>query len=174
MLADLLRANVFVSVKENEWLEELPEAVAVCIEAAREVIEIENVPQPGLEVSIVLASDGLVKNLNRDWRHKNTSTDVLAFSNDGEQYVQGRPRLLGDVVVAFGVAVRDSRLAGITLRDHLCHLIVHGVYHLLGHDHLEAQAAKIMEARETKVLNRLGIRDPYKVKNFKTSMDGFS
>ena len=173
-MTDLPRASVIVSVKESKWLEELPEAVAVCIEAAREVIEVENVPQTGLEVSIVLASDGLVKNLNRDWRGKNTATDVLSFSNCGENYIQGLPMLLGDVIVALGVAVRDSGLQGVTLRDHLCHLIVHGVYHLLGYDHLDTKAAEIMEACETKVLNRLGIRDPYGDKILITSMDDFN
>jgi len=174
MVVNLPRANVIVSVKENKWLEELPEAEAVCIMAACEVIEVEKLPQLDLEISVVLASDDMVRNLNRDWRGKNTTTDVLSFSNHDEMYVHGRPRLLGDVIVALGTAVNDSRLEGISLKDHLCHLIVHGVYHLLGYDHIELKAAKIMEANETKVLNRLGVSDPYGDNSLTTSMDDYT
>ncbi|MGH6976532.1 MAG: rRNA maturation RNase YbeY, partial [Stellaceae bacterium] len=73
-------------------------------------------------------------------------------------------RLLGDVVVAHGTIAREARAQGKTLADHLAHLIVHGVLHLLGFDHERAAEARRMEALEVTILARLGVADPYRVR----------
>jgi probable rRNA maturation factor len=69
--------------------------------------------------------------------------------------------LLGDVILAFGTCAREARAQGKTLGAHATHLVVHGVLHLLGHDHQGDDAAERMEALERRVLARLGIADPY-------------
>jgi probable rRNA maturation factor len=70
--------------------------------------------------------------------------------------------LLGDVVLAFETVVREAEEQQITLADHLAHLIVHGVLHLLGYDHQTDAAAAAMETEETFILASLGVADPYR------------
>jgi probable rRNA maturation factor len=68
---------------------------------------------------------------------------------------------LGDVALAFETCAAEARAQGKTLRAHLVHLVVHGVLHLLGHDHVRARDAERMESLEREILARLGLPDPY-------------
>ena len=72
------------------------------------------------------------------------------------------PLLLGDVVIAFETVAREAGEQAVPLEDHLRHLIVHGVLHLLGHDHQTQDEAVRMEALETSILVELGVPDPYR------------
>jgi probable rRNA maturation factor len=108
------------------------------------------------EVAVVLADDAAVRVLNARWRKKDKATNVLSFPAGGAARDS-----LGDVVVAFETMRDEAAVDGKTLSDHLSHLVVHGVLHLLGYDHLSARAAADMEAREVAALARLGIADPY-------------
>jgi probable rRNA maturation factor len=114
------------------------------------------------ETSVVLTSDAAVAKLNAQWRNKRGPTDVLSFPADDRPLRRGGPALLGDVVVAYGVAVRDSRAEGKPLGDHLAHLVVHGTLHLVGYDHDSDDAAERMEAIERRILGTLGLPDPYR------------
>lgn len=116
-------------------------------------------PPAQYEMSIVLADDAFVRELNRNYRNIDKPTNVLSFPAEDEG-VQG-PRMLGDVVLAFETVQREAAEAGKPARDHLAHLIVHGTLHLLGYDHEEAPEAEKMEALERKILAGLGIADPY-------------
>ena len=120
---------------------------------------------PDTEVSIVLSGDDRVRALNRDYRGTDAATNVLAFAQDGAttpaQAVH--PVLLGDVIVAYETALRESMDQNKPLAHHLSHLLVHGVLHLLGHDHGEPAAAERMENLERQILAGLRIPDPYEV-----------
>jgi probable rRNA maturation factor len=121
-----------------------------------------------VEIAVRLTSDEEVRALNRDYRGKDAATNVLSFpmiqsdlidavtqnSDDGEV-------LLGDVVLAYGVCMREAAEKSVELADHVTHLIVHGVLHLLGHDHGDDAAARAMESIERDALASLGIADPY-------------
>jgi len=153
--------KTFVKVEDYEWTRVLPCAEACCRQAAAAVLALEDLDNTACEISIVLTDNKMVKNLNREWRGVDSPTDVLAFPNQQFEPIGELSRLLGDVVVAFGVATRDAELDGVSLHDHLSHLIVHGVFHLLGYDHHDEKEARIMEAKETEVLAKLGVSDPY-------------
>lgn len=112
------------------------------------------------EMSIVLADDAFVRELNRDYRHIDKPTNVLSFPAEDEGATG--PRLLGDVVLAFETLLREAADDGKPALDHLAHLVVHGTLHLMGYDHEEAQEAEEMEALERKILAGLGIADPYR------------
>jgi probable rRNA maturation factor len=71
--------------------------------------------------------------------------------------------LLGDIILARGTCSAEAAEKGVSIEDHATHLIVHGTLHLLGYDHLEDSEAADMESRETRALERLGIRNPYEV-----------
>jgi len=108
---------------------------------------------PGITLRLVGEREG--RRLNALFRKKNKATNVLSFSYGG-----GR----GDVVLCHPVIAREARAQGKTLRAHYAHLVVHGVLHLRGHDHLNRREAARMERREIRLLARLGFADPYKVK----------
>ncbi len=110
------------------------------------------------ELAIVLSGDEEVRDLNRTWRGTDTPTNVLSFPA-GEQ--RGTSRQLGDVVLAFETVAREADARGLALSDHVSHLVVHGVLHLLGFDHASEDEAEKMESTERRVLASLGIADPY-------------
>ncbi len=118
------------------------------------------------EASIVLADDAFVRGLNRDYRGRDEPTNVLSFpasepDDDLAVPPPGAPRLLGDIVVAYETTAAEANRQGKTLGDHLCHLVVHGMLHLLGHDHKSPAVAETMERLEIEILAGLNIANPY-------------
>lgn len=121
-----------------------------------------------IEIAVRLTSDAEVQTLNRQYRGKDRSTNVLSFpmvqpdlldtvtqgTDDGEV-------ILGDIVLAHGVCTAEAADKGISVEHHATHLIVHGVLHLLGHDHGDDAEAEAMEEVERSALASLGIADPY-------------
>jgi probable rRNA maturation factor len=95
------------------------------------------------------------ESLNREFRRKPRATNVLTFCYD-----QGEC-LAGDIVLCAPVIAREARAQGKGLGAHYAHLTVHGLLHLQGYDHEHPRAARIMEAREAAILQRLGFRNPY-------------
>jgi probable rRNA maturation factor len=113
------------------------------------------------ELAVVLADDRLVRSLNRKYRGRNKATNVLSFPGLDGPGAPGAPCLLGDIVLARETVVREAGEQGKTPADHLAHLVVHGVLHLLGYDHRTGTQAETMESLERAVLAGLGVADPY-------------
>lgn len=117
------------------------------------------------EACLRLTGDDEIEALNRDFRAAVKPTNVLSFPalslDELRALPADAPALLGDVVVAYGVARREAGAEGKSLPDHLSHLIVHGMLHLLGYDHIEERDAVAMEGLETAILAGLGIADPH-------------
>ena len=115
-----------------------------------------------LDLSMALIDDRAMRRLNHDFRGRNKATNVLSFAAlDGDKPVAGKPFNLGDIALALGVITAEARKQRKTVNDHLSHLVVHGVLHLLGYDHeTEADAAR-METLERVALAGMGISDPY-------------
>jgi probable rRNA maturation factor len=158
--------HVAVLVEAPEWSRRLHTAAALARRAVREALSAEPHGTSHVELSVVLTDDRAVRRLNRDWRGQDKPTNVLSFpAQNGTPVLRlpaGVPVPLGDVVVACGVAAAEAAAQGKTLRAHLAHLVVHGVLHLLGHDHEADAEAERMEALEAKILRRMGIANPYR------------
>lgn len=105
-------------------------------------------------LTVLLSSDSKLHILNTTFRGKDKPTNVLSFPGRDADY-------LGDVAVAYGVTAKEAREQKKPFADHATHLVVHGVLHLLGYDHETTRAAKIMEPLEARILEELGIGDPY-------------
>lgn len=152
-----------ITVTCPDWLDDLPEAREVVRRAAASTLRAlwPDAPER-VEVSIVLADDAQVRTLNRQYRGLDRPTNVLSFTGDGDAPAEGAPWLLGDVILAHGVIAGEAATQSKTLAAHLAHLTVHGVLHLLGHDHESDDDATAMEAQEVAILARLGIADPYR------------
>ncbi len=117
--------------------------------------------RPGaFEATLVLTDDAEMRELNRAWRGKDASTNVLSFPAGAVEHGE-EPCPLGDVVLAAETVQREAEAQGVSLADHVSHLVVHGVLHLLGFDHERADDAERMEALETDILAGLGVADPY-------------
>ncbi len=118
-----------------------------------------------IEISITLADDDAVQALNCEWREKDKPTNVLSFPMIGADEITSLPSgmeaMLGDIVLASGVCAREAAEKDIALSDHATHLVVHGMLHLLGYDHMEDGEADEMEAMERRALAALGLPDPY-------------
>lgn len=122
---------------------------------------------PRLAVSLLFTSDAEVHALNREWRQRDKPTNVLSFPMlEREELAslapEGPPEMLGDIALAYETCGREAAEKGVTLEVHATHLIVHGLLHLAGHDHVDSdEQAEAMEALETRILAKLGIADPY-------------
>ena len=120
-----------------------------------------------LEIAIRLTSDEEVHTLNRQYRQQDKPTNVLSFPMVQPDLIEGLANtddgevLLGDIVLAYGVCAREAGEKGVPLEAHAAHLIVHGVLHLLGHDHMNDVDADAMEAIERAAMASLGLHDPY-------------
>lgn len=122
---------------------------------------------PRLLVSLLLTTDAEVHGLNRDWRGRDKPTNVLSFPMLERETLEslhrdGPPVMLGDIALAYDTCAREAAAKGVRLEHHAVHLIVHGLLHLAGHDHVESdEQAEAMERLETRILAKLGIADPY-------------
>jgi probable rRNA maturation factor len=124
---------------------------------ATTLVEVGRRVHPDAEISVRLCDDDEIRALNLAWRGKDKATNVLSFpapaGNNGP--------MLGDIVVAFEYVSEEAREAGRSLRNHLAHMLVHGLLHLLGFDHETEAEAEDMEDVERRILATLGIEDPY-------------
>jgi probable rRNA maturation factor len=122
---------------------------------------------PRLSASLLFTSDAEVHALNREWRGRDRPTNVLSFPMLERDDLlalaaDGPPELLGDIALAHETCAREAAQKGIPLTDHAAHLIVHGLLHLAGHDHVESDTqAAAMERLEIAALEKLAIPDPY-------------
>jgi probable rRNA maturation factor len=117
-----------------------------------------------VELGITLTDDTHQRQLNLRYRGQDASTNVLAFPvwERGIFAPPSVPLLLGDVVLAFETVAREAEGQVKPFCDHVRHLIVHGVLHLVGCDHLKEADAIIMERLETSILAKLGVPNPYR------------
>jgi probable rRNA maturation factor len=113
------------------------------------------------ELAILLTDDSAIRALNRDWRCKDTATNVLSFPARETGQARGTPRLLGDIVIAYETTEREARAEHKPFAHHLAHLAVHGFLHLAGYDHAAEDEADAMERLEAAILARLDVPDPY-------------
>ena len=159
------RASIVIdlAIPHARWRRALPRVESIAREAALAALEKSGPKRGAAELSLVLTNDEAVAALNERWRHRAGPTNVLAFASE-ERPAPPAPLMLGDVVLAYETVAKEAKEQGKTLPDHLRHLIVHGVLHLLGYDHGAAGPARRMEALETRILATLGVADPYRVR----------
>jgi probable rRNA maturation factor len=161
---------IAIAVPCRQWRKALPDVEHVATVAAQAALRgALAAPSRGrgrgraAELSLVLGGDALVKSLNQRWRGRDQATNVLSFPA-GPDAGDAGPLLLGDVVLAYETVARESQAQGKALAAHLSHLVAHGVLHLLGFDHESDAEARHMEGLERRILARLGMSDPYRLR----------
>ena len=113
------------------------------------------------ELSLVFSDDARIQVLNAEWRGKDKPTNVLSFPAFSFPKGGPLPPMLGDIVLASETVAREAALEEKPIENHISHLVIHGLLHLLGYDHETDAEAEEMEARERAALARLAIPDPY-------------
>jgi probable rRNA maturation factor len=139
---------------DKRWTKLLPswkEEISCSLDVAVEVLKQDF---SDLEVSVVLADDKAVRELNKTYRHKDKPTNVLSFPSEETGEV-------GDIILAYETVKKEAEETGISFLHHTLHLIVHGFLHLLGYNHEEDEGAHHMETMEIQILKKLGISNPY-------------
>ncbi len=151
--------SVDVSLGEGEWPDG-EEAADWCSRAACAALAGAGRNGPA-EISVLLGSDAEIRALNRRFRGRDKATNVLSFPAGAAPWPGGPPPL-GEIALAGSTVRREAAEQQKTLRDHLCHLVVHGTLHLLGFDHHTEREALRMEQLEARCLETLSIADPYR------------
>lgn len=160
------------SIEDARWDDIALEAVAERVLAAA-------LPEVGLspdmcEVSLLGCDDSRIAELNADFRDKPRPTNVLSWPEEdlAADLPGGVPAMpeadftgviaLGDIAIAWDTCAREAEAAGKAMQDHVTHLVLHGLLHLLGYDHIRDEDATLMEALEVRILGKLGVDDPYR------------
>lgn len=159
-LPDEPSLDIDILIEDERWdevtgLEDLTRK-AVSIAASVAGAELGN-----MELCILFTDDDEIRKLNAEFRDKDKPTNVLSFPSGETPLPGGAPVMLGDIVLASGVVFREAEEQVKPLANHVLHLIVHGMLHLLGYDHEQDDEAEIMEALEIEALARLGLPNPY-------------
>jgi probable rRNA maturation factor len=157
-----MRAAVEIVLLSRRWADVLPDHARIVRRAARAALALTGAVNAPAELAVALADDTELRRMNRAFRGRDKTTNVLSFPGEPAPCLPPGRRHLGDVALALGQLEREAHRQGKPLADHLSHLVVHGVLHLLGHDHETKREALTMEAIEVAVLAKLGVADPYR------------
>lgn len=158
---------VDIAIEDSRW--DALDLQALCDEAARLVLRRLGKDPEDHEISLLACDDARIAELNGQFRAKATATNVLSWPTldlsaevDGDTPDHaGAVSELGDIAVAWETCAREAQDLNISMRNHVFHLIVHGILHLLGYDHIRDKDAALMESLEVAILADIGIADPY-------------
>ncbi len=147
--------NITTDVEDPRW------ATLREVEALVEDVIAAVLPDDPRNLDVLLTGDAEMRVLNMQWRRIDKATNILSFPSPVMPLPSGEVAHLGNLVLAWDTIEREAEAAQKPLIEHVVHLLVHGMLHLLGYDHeVDAEGDK-MEAKETEILVRLGLPDPY-------------
>lgn len=159
----MAKCNIDICLEDDRWqaytvTQKIPEI----IEAALTHLKISK----PIETTVLLTDDKELKSLNKKFRGQNKPTNVLSFPCfEPEELVDIKqlpaPVMIGDIALALETIMEESVQQSKTIDDHVTHLVVHGLLHLLGYDHEVDEDAQAMEALEVEILSLLNINNPY-------------
>ena len=171
----MINTELNLCINEDKWIEALAnyeEISSKIITLAVNHAETKNPSelsklQKTLSFNLCLSNNDEIHSLNKEFRGKDKPTNVLSFANidDSEfnAYAQQTSVVeMGDIIIALQTMQQEALEKKISLRNHFCHLLTHGVLHLLGYDHIDDEEADYMENLETEILQQLNIDNPYK------------
>jgi probable rRNA maturation factor len=154
-----LPVDIDISVEAGNW----PDGAALTrlVDRAVSAVLAETAVAGRSELGIVFSDDAHIRSLNAGWRGKDMPTNVLSFPAFPLARGGPLPPMLGDIVLAAETVAREAALEDKPAENHITHLVIHGLLHLLGYDHETDADAEEMEAIERAALARLAIPDPY-------------
>ena len=162
---------VDIVIEDDRW--EALGLEALAEPAVRAAFAELGLPEAGFTLCLMGCDDARILELNGDFRGKAKPTNVLSWPSEERGAAEGEvpdlpepgavddPESLGDIAISYDTCAAEAAAAGKPMADHVSHLIVHGLLHLLGYDHIRASDGDLMEATEVRILARLGLSDPY-------------
>ena len=156
-----LTPKVNVLIEDDRWATALPRLVTLTRRFATLALETED--RAKAETTVVLSTDSVVRGLNRRFRQKDSPTNVLAFpaARVGRTLNPAKTAEIGEIILAFETVRKEAVTQGKPFVNHLAHLVIHGILHLLGYDHEAPGEARVMERLEADILSMLGMPNPY-------------
>ena len=168
------KTQLLISLEDSRWESLLPDMGDYSSQVMQKTIEFiaslgeidfldKNKP---LSINLCLSNNENVHRLNKEFRHMDKPTNVLSFANiDDEAFLEECELYdeieLGDIIIALETLQQEAEIKNIPLKNHYTHLLVHGILHLLGFDHMEDEEAEYMESCEIKILEKFNIPNPY-------------
>jgi len=157
-----MNVTVDISNEFDHWPAGIPDIETFTTRAVAAALAGSQVAlQDHVEVSVVYCDDAFIHDLNKQWRHKDSPTNVLSFPLASGPALATAP-MLGDIIISCETVMKEARDEGKTFADHMAHMLVHGALHLAGYDHEIDAEAEAMESLERAVLSQLGVDDPYR------------
>ncbi len=154
--AQNLKVEVEIVYHSNEWnkIKDLESGILKAVHATFSRVKLEE-DRPIL-VSLAFSDDAEVHRLNKTFRGKDKSTNVLSFPAGQDEWApQDGPLSLGDVILAYETVAKEAQEQGLDLQDHIYHLVIHGILHILGFDHEDDEEAEVMEGLEREILSSM-------------------
>lgn len=159
--------DIDITIKDQRWKScgfDVNTALAITM---KHILDIVNVPGYASELSVVLCDNNFIQTLNKDFRGKDKPTNVLSFSQLGDDDMapssaeMALESSLGDIIISYDMVLKEAEEQDKSLKDHFKHMFIHGFLHLLGYDHTENDEAEKMESLEIEILSDLGVNNPY-------------
>ena len=172
MKKKMLKFEVFLDVEDERWKKAIDHLEELVEQVKKSVIDVvyDDVDflkkDKNFSINLALSNDVEVHRLNKEFRGVDKPTNVLSFANVDDAFFeqmlnQETDIELGDVIVAFETMKQQAQEIDVSFQDHFCHLWVHGMLHVLGYDHIKENERAEMEAKETEILAKLNIENPY-------------
>lgn len=169
--------EIEANIEDDDWREAVPDLERLYREVAtwalenivmRNQIQFDGPADAAVEISLLFSCDDTIQRLNKNYRDQDKATNVLSFPDTritaaalDESLVLGEAVILGDIILARETVFAEAKTERKSIADHLSHLLVHGILHLAGYDHIEDDEAQIMESFEIEILSGLNISNPY-------------
>lgn len=174
----MINTEVYISINEPRWESQLKDFEELSSQVVSLAVNFINENEPldffasnkPMTFNLCLSNNKEIHTLNKEFRNQDKPTNVLSFANIDDPYFSEQIKHekiieMGDIIIALETMLKESEEKKILLHDHFCHLLTHGVLHLLGYDHIKDDEAEHMENFEIRILNLLNINNPYEENN---------
>lgn len=159
------KADVDVAILHQEWQDAPFDTVQIVERLVAETLFRAVLPEAAthrkIEISVALVGDNAIQQLNKEFRNKDKPTNVLSFESESGDLPDDAEYPLGDIILSYETIKREAEEQNKKFEHHYTHMVLHGLLHLLGYDHIEDDEARTMEAKEIEILGEIGIENPY-------------
>ena len=148
-------SNIYIYQNEAKWKN-------TEINTVRNVLKVTNIRKIGL--SIRLSNDNDVRTFNYKWKGIDKPTNILSFVNSNRDFnSENKFIYLGDIIISYDTLLKEIKYKKIDFKDHLSHILIHGILHLKGYTHNYEEDTRLMKNEEKRLLKNLNIQSPYKI-----------